>query len=166
MVTLKHLSYCILKRDLLLYTGNKTWVWSLYWEDPLEEKMATHSSILAWRIPWTGEPGGLQSMGSQSRTRRKQLSTHTQRMSRLHFFFHLVIRVLVKTQEKALNQSWVFIGRTDAEAEAPILWPPHAENWLPRKDPDASKDWRQEEKGMTEVEMVGCHHQGDGHEFE
>ena len=64
--------------------------------------MATHSSILAWRIPWTGEPGGLQSMGSQSQTQLKQLSTHTQRMSRLHIFFHLVIRGLVKTQEKVL----------------------------------------------------------------
>ena len=83
----------------------ETRVQSLGREDPFEKVMATHSSILAWRIPWTGEPGGLQSMGSQSRTRRKQLSTHTQRMSRLHFFFHLVIRVLVKTQEKALNQS-------------------------------------------------------------
>ena len=53
------------------------------------------------------------------------------------------------------NQSWVFIGRTDAEAETPILWPPDAKNWLIEKDPDAGKDWRQEEKGMTEDEMVG-----------
>ena len=51
------------------------------------------------------------------------------------------------------NQSWIFIGRTDAEAEAPILWPPDAKNWLTWKDPDAGKDWRQEEKGMTENEM-------------
>ena len=56
------------------------------------------------------------------------------------------------------NQSWIFIGRTDAEVEAPILWPPDAKNWLIRKDPDAGKDWRQKEKGMTEDEMVGCHH--------
>ena len=56
------------------------------------------------------------------------------------------------------NQSWVFIERTDAEAEAPILWPPDAKNWLIWKDPDAGKDWRQEEKGMTEDEMVGWHH--------
>ena len=53
------------------------------------------------------------------------------------------------------NQSWIFIGRTDAEAEAPILWPPDARNWLTGKDPDAGKDWRQEEKGTTEDEMVG-----------
>ena len=62
------------------------------------------------------------------------------------------------------NQSWIFIGRIDAEA--PILWPPDRKNWLLRKDPDAGKDWRQEEKGMTEDEMVGWHHQLDGHEFE
>ena len=63
------------------------------------------------------------------------------------------------------DQSWVFIGRTDVEAETPILWPPHAKSWLIWKDPDAGKDWRQEEKGMTEDEMVGWHHQLNGHEF-
>ena len=63
------------------------------------------------------------------------------------------------------NQSWIFIGRTDAEAETPILWPPDAKNWLIKKDPDASKDWRREEKGMTEDEMVGWHHRLNGHGF-
>ena len=63
------------------------------------------------------------------------------------------------------DQSWVFIGRTDAEAETPILWPPDAKSWPIRKDPDAGKDWRQEEKGVTEDEMVGWHHQLDGHGF-
>ena len=63
------------------------------------------------------------------------------------------------------KQSWVFIGRTDAEAETPILWPPDMKNWLIRKDFDAGKDWRWEEKGMTE-EMVGWHHRLNGHEFE
>ena len=63
------------------------------------------------------------------------------------------------------NQSWIFIGRTDAEAETPILWPPDAKNWLLGKEPDAGKDWRQEEKG-TEDEMVGWHHRFKGHEFE
>ena len=63
------------------------------------------------------------------------------------------------------DQSWIFLGRTDAEAEAPILWPPDAKNWLTRKDPDAGKDWRQEEKGTTEDEMVGWRHQLNGHEF-
>ena len=56
------------------------------------------------------------------------------------------------------DQSWVFIGRTDAEAETPLLWPPDVKNWLIWKDPEAGKDWRQEEKGMTEDEMVGWHH--------
>ena len=64
------------------------------------------------------------------------------------------------------NWSWIFIGRIDAKAETPILWPPDAKNWLVGKDPDAGKDWRQEEKGMTEDEMVGWHHRLDGHEFE
>ena len=64
------------------------------------------------------------------------------------------------------SQSWIFIGRTDAEAEAPILWSPDAKSWCNGKDPDAGKDWRQEEKGMTEDEMVGRDHCFDGHEFE
>ena len=64
------------------------------------------------------------------------------------------------------NQSEIFIGKTDAEAEAPILWPPDEKSQLIRKDPDAGKDWRQEEKGMTEGETVGWYHQLNGHEFE
>ena len=64
------------------------------------------------------------------------------------------------------DQSWVFLGRTDAKAETPILWPPHAKSWLIGKDSDAERDWGQEEKGTTEDEMVGWHHQLDGHEFE
>ena len=62
------------------------------------------------------------------------------------------------------DQSWVFTGRTDAEAETPILWPPHAESWLIGKDPDAGRNWGQEEEGMTEDEMVGGHHRLDEHE--
>ena len=64
------------------------------------------------------------------------------------------------------DQSWVFIGRTNIEAETPILWPPDVKNWLIWKYPDAGKDWEQEEKGMTEDEMVGWHHWCNGHEFE
>ena len=64
------------------------------------------------------------------------------------------------------NQSSIFIGRTDAKAKTPILWPPNAQSWLIWKDPDAGKDWGQEEKGMTEDEMVGWHHWLKGHEFE
>ena len=78
--------------------------------------------------------------------------------------------VLEKTLEKPLdckeiqpvnligNQSWIFIGRTDAEAETPVFWPPDAKNQLIGKDPDAGKDWRREEKGVTEDELVGWHH--------
>ena len=64
------------------------------------------------------------------------------------------------------NQSWIFIGRTDAEAETPILWPPDVKNWLIWKDPDDGKDWRLEEKGTVEDEMVGWRHQLNGHEFQ
>ena len=86
--------------------------------------------------------------------------------------------VLEKTLESSLDcgeiqpvhpkgsQSWVFTGRTDAEAETPILWPPDVKSWLIGKDPDAGRDWGQEEKGTTEDEMAGWHHQLDGHEFE
>ena len=86
--------------------------------------------------------------------------------------------VLKKTLESSLDckeiqpvhpkedQSWVFIGRTDVEAETPILWPPDAKNWLTGKDPDAGKDWKQEDKGTTEDEMAGLHHWLNGHEFE
>ena len=70
----------------------------------------------------------------------------------------------IKSVKPERNQSWIFIGRTDAEA--PILWPPEVKNWLTGKDPDAGKDWRQEEKGTTEDEMVGWHHRLNGYEFE
>ena len=64
------------------------------------------------------------------------------------------------------NQPWILIGRTDAEAETPIVWPPDEKSWLIREDPEAGKDWRQEEKGTTENEMARWHHRLDGHEFE
>ena len=85
--------------------------------------------------------------------------------------------VLEKTLESSLDckeiqpvhpkgdQSWVFIGRTDVEAETPILWPPNAKSWLIWKDPDAGKDWGQEEKRTTVDEMAGWHHRLNGHEF-
>ena len=92
--------------------------------------------------------------------------------------WHFWTVVLEKTLESPLdckeirpvdpqgNQSWVFIGRTEAEAETPILWLTDVKNWLIWKDPDAGKDWRWEETGMTEDEMVGWHHWLSGHEFE
>ena len=96
----------------------------------------------------------------------------------LNFIFCRHITLLKKTSETPLdckkikqvnpkrNQPWIFIGRTDAEAEAPILWLPDAKSWLIRKDPDAGKDWGQEEKGMIEDEMIEWHHRLNGHEFE
>ena len=92
-----------------------------------------------------------------------------------NWYFWIV--VLEKTLESPLDckeiqpvhpedQSWVFIGRTDVEVETLIFWPPYAKNWLIGKDPDAEKDWRQEEKGLTEDEMAGWHHWLDGHQFE
>ena len=200
----------------------ETWVRSLSQEDPLEKEMATHSSILAWRISWTEEPGGLQSTGSQSRTRLREFTftfttswkeSYDQPRKHIEKQRHYFVNkgpssqgygfssshvwmwemdhkagwmpknwcfklVLEKTLESPLgckeikpvnpkgNQSWIFIGSTDAEAEVPILWPPDAKNWLFGKDPDAGKDWRQEEKGITEDEMVEWYHWLNGHEFE
>ena len=101
---------------------------------------------------------------------------HKQGLASKNWCFWTV--VLEKTLESPLDwkeikpvnpkgdQSWVFIGRTDAEAETPILWPPDVKNWLIGKDPDAGKDWRQEEKGMTEDKGVGWHPRLNGHEFE
>ena len=72
----------------------------------------------------------------------------------------------IKPVDPKENQPWIFIGRTDAEVEAPILWPPDVKSWLTGKNPDARKDWEQEEKGTTEDEMVGWHYRLNGHEFE
>ena len=71
----------------------------------------------------------------------------------------------IKSVNSKGNQSWIFTGRTDAEAEVPVLWPPDVKNWLIGKNPDAGEEWRQEEKGTGEDEMVGWHHRLDGHEF-
>ena len=149
--------------------------------------MATHSGILAWRIPGTEEPGGLPSIRSH-RVRHdwSDLAVaaaaawmwelgYKQSWAPKNRCFWTVM--LEKTVESLLDckeiqpvhpkgdQSWVFIGRTDVEAETPILWPPHANSWLIWKDPDVGKDWGQEEQGMTEDEMVGWHHQLNGHGF-
>ena len=72
----------------------------------------------------------------------------------------------IKPVNPIRNQPWISIGRNDAETEAPILWPPDVKSWLLGKDPDVGKDWRQEEKGTTEDEMVGWHHQLNVYEFE
>ena len=224
----------------------ETRVPSLDWEDPLEKDIATHCSTLSWRIPWTEDPGGLQSMRSQrvghdwipnsrgrlnwprcspvlrmivcveneikrrlllgreavtnldSVLRSRDLTLpakicmvkamvfssrhawvweldHKEGWAPKNWCFWTV--VLEKTLESHLDykdiqpvhskgdQSWAFIGRTDVEAETPILWPPDGKSWLIWKDPDAGKDWGQEEKGTTEKQMVGRHHRLNGHEF-
>ena len=95
--------------------------------------MATHSSILAWRIQWTEEPGGLQSMGPQRVRYDWNYLAHT----------HSVLGGMdckeIQVHPKG-DQSWVFIGRTDVEAETPILWPPDPKSWIIWKDPDVGKD--------------------------
>ena len=176
--------------------------------------MATYSSVLAWRIPGTAEPGGLPSMGShrvghdwsdlaataaadsmlKSRDIALLINAYIVKAIVFPIAMHRCESCTIKKLsteelmllncglEKALespldckeiqpvhpkwNQPWIFIGRTDVEAETPILGPPDAKNWLTGKDPDAGKDWRREEKGMTEDEMVGWHHWLNGHEFE
>ena len=110
---------------------------------------------------------------SSSQVQRWQLD-HKEGWAQKNWCFW--IAVLEKTLESTCketkpvnpkgNQSWIFVGRTDAEADTPILQPPDVKNWLIWKDPDAGKDWRQEEKGMIENEMVEWHHQLNGHEFE
>ena len=127
--------------------------------------METHSSILAWKTPWTEEPCGLQFMRLQRVGHDWSDSTHT----------HLWAVVLEKTLEDPLDSKeikpvnpkgpWILIERTDAKAEAPIFWPPDAKTWLIGKDPDAGKDWRQK-KRAAEDEMVGWHHGFKGHESE
>ena len=177
--------------------------------------MATHSSVLAWRIPGMGEPGGLPSVGSHrvghdwsdlaaaaaadSILKSRDINfgskgpssssygfssshvwmwelDHKESWALKKWCFWTV--VLEKTLKSPLdckeikpvnpkgNQSWIFIGRTDAEAEAPILQASDAKNWLIRKNPDAGKDWRQEKKGVTKDEMVWWYHRLHGDELE
>ena len=117
--------------------------------------MAAHSRPIAWKIPWTRGAWWAAVHGVAKESTSVQL---------LKFWFPWIV-VLEKTPESPLhckviqpvlpkgNQSWIFIGRTDTEAETPILWPPDEKNWFIWKDPDAGKDWRWEEKGRTEDEM-------------
>ena len=118
--------------------------------------------------------GGLTNSCVKKRSEKHESWT-IKKMSTKDWYFWTV--VLEKTLESPLykkkiqpvhprNDPWILIGRTDAETETPVPWPPDAKNRFIGKDPDAGKDWRQEEKGMTEDEMVGWHHWLDGHEFE
>ena len=161
-----------------------------------EKDIATHSSTLTWKIQWMEGPGGLPSMGSYkvrhdwsdlaaaacmykgTKKSREMITIKTRILDH-----HPETKTRQRYHKKGItgqyhwwycqssvnpkgNQSWVFIGRTDAEAETPIIWPLDVKNWLIGKDPDAGEVWRQEEKGTTEDEVVGWHHQLAGHEFE
>ena len=134
-------------------------------------------------IPLTGVPESKRKENGYSFMSRKENKKWCSKERLAKNFSELMNQkcwtvVLEKTLESPLDyqeiqpvypkwdQSWIFIGRTDAEAEAPILWSPDAKSQLIRKHPDAGRDWRQEEKGMTEGEMVGWHHQFNGYEFE
>ena len=174
-----------------LTTRWETWFQIQGWEDTLEKEMAANSSILSWRIPWTEEPGRLQSMSLQTFGHDWATSQGYVFSSCHVWMWELDYKeswapknwcfwtaVLEKTLESPLdhkeiqqvhpkgNQSWVFIGRTDVEAETPVLWPPDAKSWLIGKDPDAGKDWGQEEKQTTEDEVIGWHHWLNGHGFD
>ena len=141
-------------------------VWSLVWEDPLEEGIATHSSILAWRIPWTEEPGGLQSKGLQ---RVKHNWSDSACAHILHMY------VLETTLESPLdckelkpvnfkgNQPWIFIGRTDAEA--PVLRPPDAKGQLTEKtlrlgkiEVKRRREW-QRMRWLDSIQLNGCEYE-------
>ena len=161
---------------------------SLGWEDALEESMATHSSVIAGKIPWTEEPGRLQSMGSQraghdwnawactlflysfldgwccpSGVNQDNFSQQEDKIVRnlnINFSNRRNVRPTYLPPDKSVCRISQYFLNT------PIFWPPDAKNWLIGKAPDAGKDWRQEEKRMTEDEMDGWHHRLDDHEFE
>ena len=127
------------------------------------DPVLSHDDVSGWGS-WVGESRISQQLIMQLRT--------------MHNFIWVSCLLLEKTLESPLDckeiqlvhpkedQSWVFIGRTDAKAETPVLWPPRAKSWLIGKDPDAGRDWGQEEKGTTEDEMAGWHHWLDGRESE
>ena len=148
-----------------------------YWSGmPLPSPMTSLDSILKSRHYFTNKGPSSQSCGfSSSHIWMWELDYKESWVLKNWCFWTVVLE---KTLESPLyckeiilvhpkeDQSWVFIGRTDAEAETPILWPPDVKSWLIGKVLDAGKDWRREEKGTTEDKMVGWHHRLRGHEFE
>ena len=142
----------------------------------LEEKLINLNSILKSRHYFACKGPSSQSYGfSSSHVWMWELDYKESWVLKNRCFWTVVLE---KTLESPLdskeikpvhpkgNQSWIVIGRTDAEDETPKFWPPDAKSWLTGKDPDAGKHWRQEERGTTEDEMVGWHHQLNGHGFE
>ena len=150
---------------------------AMKFKDPcsLEEKLTNLDSVLKRDITLVTKVHIVKAMVFSSSHVQMWELDHRESWALKRWCFLIV--VLEKTLESPLeckeikpvhpkgNQSWIFFGRTDAEAETLILWPPDAKNWLIGKDPDDGKDWRQEKKGTTEEEMVGWHRL-DGHEFE
>ena len=129
------------------------------------------------KIPWRGDGNLLQYSCLENLMDRGawRASVHVVPKSQTRLSVHIhahtensqgELNVWIQPVHPKGNQSWIFTGRTHAEAETPKLWPPDAKNWLIGKDPDPGKDWRQEEKGMTEDELLGWHHWLNGHEFE
>ena len=123
-----------------------------------------------WRSTWEGDQDGPESEGLFLLTSPTEsdgmAQTNPAGLDFLMFcvtFLSYFVEKHVKPVHPKGDQSWMFIGRTDVEAETPILWPPDAKSWLIGKDPDAGRDWGQEEKGTTEDEMVGWHHRLNGH---
>ena len=111
------------------------------------------------------EPRAYYTEWSKSEREKQMLSIHTYVLFGLQVDQILDCEKIKPVNPKG-NKYWIFIGRTDAEAETPILWPPDMKNWLIGKDPDAGKDWRWKEKGMTEGKMVIWHLWHNGYEFE
>ena len=143
------------------------------WEDPLEKEMATYSSISpAQCSPYSSNCFNLNK--AVAKTWMWELDCEESWAPKNWCFWTVVLKTLespldckeIQPVHSKGDQSWLFIGRTDAKAETPILWPPHAKSGLIGKDPDAGRNWGQEEKGTTEDEMAGWHHWLDGHEFE
>ena len=145
----------------------------------LEEKLEpTRQHIKKQRHYFAKKGPSSQSYGFSSSHGRMWKLDHKKKKNWVLKNWWFWTMVLAKTLESLLdskeikpvnpkgNQSWIFFGRTDAEAEVPILWPPDGKNWLIGKDPDAGKDWKQEEKGTREDEMIGWYHRLNGHEFE
>ena len=133
------------------FHSNSYWTWTFileYWQ--IEYWLLAKQEGQAEELTQTKTQGSLKEPQSGS----PQLVSQS----------HLLEPGFGKGQRKWWDQSWVFFGRIDAKAETPVLWPPHAKSWLIGKDSDAGRDWGQEEKGMTEDEMVGWHQWLDGRE--
>ena len=157
------------------FSRSHVWMWDLDQKENWALKNWCFWTVLLYTHSWF--PGGFPRWASLVAQTVKRLSAMQETRVQLKNWCFWTV-VLEKTLESPLdskeikpvnpkrNQSWIFIGRIDADAEAPIVWPPDAKSWLIWKDPEAGKGWRQEEKGMTEDEMAEWHHRLNEYEFE